>query len=98
MYASIEFKTYFVIISCLCNLLHTLQLNNRNRNRHPILSSVYDVIKLNQIDKKIMNSGENRGPSLMKQMMNDPNNRRYTSEDYEYEDPYDYSTAESKHK
>lgn len=102
MYPSIEFKLYVLIISCVCNLLHALQFNSRNGNKHPILSSVYEVINLNQISNKETNSRENRGPSLVKQMIKhpnpNPNNRRYSIEDYEYEDPYDYLASETKHK
>lgn len=105
MNASIDIKIYFFVnlISCV----YALQFINRNGNKHPILSSVYDVIKLNQIDNsdsKMTNDVENMNPPPMKQQMTmkNPNNRRYSVEDYDYEDsyqdPYDYSVAETKHK
>lgn len=91
MYASTEFKIYLFTIYCLCNLLHALQFNNKNGNKFQILSSVYDVIKSNE--KKMPTSDEKQSVSN-----HNPNNRRYSFEDYEYGEPMDYAVAESNHE
>lgn len=94
MYASIEFKIYFFTFYCLCNLLHAFKFHNKNENKHQILSSVYDVIQINENEKKLTNSDEN--PSMDNKNLN---TRRYSFEDYEYGEPYaDYAVAETNHE